>query len=409
MAPQHTLDYWFDYSCPYAYLGSTKIEALASRIDASLAWRPMLLGGVFAAIGTPQNLMNALGPAKAAHNARDMARWAELYEVPLRIPPEHPRRTVEALRATLLCDSDPAVIHGFFRAYWVEGREPSALKTIRSVVSAAGHDADRVVSELASEKTKAELRARTDEAIALGVFGAPAMVLDKGPLFWGQDTFPLVVHAAGLHDTEPSEARPATGRTVELYWDFSSPFAYLATRRAEELARRTGAKLVYRPVLLGGLFRLVGQADVPLFTFPEAKQRYYGLSMNRWAEYLGAPFSFPAHFPLNSVRPLRAWLALPEEKRAGFMHRAFRAYWAEGQNLADEGVLRALLVEQEGVDADEVLARTNDPAIKQALIACTQRAADAGVFGAPTWVVDETELYWGQDRAPLVERKLRGE
>src|SRR5687767_7400842 len=97
-----TLDFWFDYSCPYAYLGSTQVEALAARTGASLSWRPMLLGGVFRAAGTPQNLSETLSPSKAHHNGLDMLRWAALFGVKLVMPAGHPFRTVEALRATIV-------------------------------------------------------------------------------------------------------------------------------------------------------------------------------------------------------------------------------------------------------------------------------------------------------------------
>src|SRR4051812_21029100 len=97
-AAMAALDFWFDYSCPYAYLASTQVEALAARAHAALTWKPMLLGGVFRAVDTPQNLSEVLVPAKAQHNLADMQRWAALFGVPLAMPAGHPFRTVEALR-----------------------------------------------------------------------------------------------------------------------------------------------------------------------------------------------------------------------------------------------------------------------------------------------------------------------
>jgi 2-hydroxychromene-2-carboxylate isomerase len=191
--------------------------------------------------------------------------------------------------------------------------------------------------------------------------------------------------------------------SLEIYWDFSSPFAYLGSTQAEALAARTGATLTWRPMLLGGVFRTIGQADVPLSTWSPAKQRYYFEDMTRWAAFWGVPFKFPSRFPMNSLKAMRAYLSLPEAKRAAFRERTFRAYWAEDRDIADDGVLRELL----GEGADEVLARTQDPAVKKELVDATQRAVDAGVFGAPTWVVDGKELFWGQDRIPLVERALK--
>jgi 2-hydroxychromene-2-carboxylate isomerase len=189
------LDFWFDYSCPYAYLGSTQVEALARRTGAELTFRPMLLGGVFRAVGAPQNMMDVLSPPKALHNLNDMLRWAEFFGVPLSVPGGHPFRTVEALRATLLTRCDPAVIHGFYRAYWIDGQKPSEPATLRAVLSAAGHDPDAILAHLQDDAVKDDLRRRTDEAIALGIFGAPTFIVNGAQLYWGQDRIDFVERA----------------------------------------------------------------------------------------------------------------------------------------------------------------------------------------------------------------------
>jgi 2-hydroxychromene-2-carboxylate isomerase len=187
-----SLDFWFDYSCPYAYLASTQVEALAARTGAALAWKPMLLGGIFAANGTPQKLFATLSAAKAAHNARDLDRWADFFGVTLRMPPGHPLRTVDALRATIACGIDPRVVQALYRAYWVDGRGPSEPATLREVLGAAGHDQDRIFADITRPEAKDDLRKRTDEAIALGIFGAPAFVVDGARMYWGQDRMHFV-------------------------------------------------------------------------------------------------------------------------------------------------------------------------------------------------------------------------
>ncbi len=186
------LHFWFDYTCPYAYLASTQVAALAQRAGAELVYEPMLLGGVFRAVRTPQRLFAELSPAKARHNVLDMERWADLFGVPLRVPDGHPLRSVEALRATLLTGIDPRVIDGFYRAYWIDGRGPSEEATMRDVLGAAGHDPGAILGRL--DEAKEDLRRRTDQAIALGVFGAPAFVVE-GELFWGQDRMEFVEKA----------------------------------------------------------------------------------------------------------------------------------------------------------------------------------------------------------------------
>src|SRR5580704_4406290 len=128
--------------------------------------------------------------------------------------------------------------------------------------------------------------------------------------------------------------------TLEMYWDFSSPFAYLGSTQAEALAARTGATLVWRPMLLGAVFKAIGTPDAPILTWSDAKRSYVLKDMLRWAAHWGVPFAFPTRFPMMTVKPLRAWFALPEERRTAFLHKTFRAYWAEGRDIADEATLR---------------------------------------------------------------------
>ena len=191
--------------------------------------------------------------------------------------------------------------------------------------------------------------------------------------------------------------------TLEIYWDFSSPFAYLGSTQADALAKRTNAKLIWRPMLLGGLFKTIGQVEAPILTWSDAKRSYYLRDLARWAEHWSVPFNFPSRFPMLTIKAMRCWLPLPEERRDAFREKTFRAYWAEDRDIADDATLRELI----GPGADEVLAKTQDPSIKKALIDATEHAVKAGVFGAPTWVVDGKDLYWGQDRIVLVERQLR--
>jgi 2-hydroxychromene-2-carboxylate isomerase len=191
--------------------------------------------------------------------------------------------------------------------------------------------------------------------------------------------------------------------TLEFYWDFSSPFAYLGSTQAEALAARTGATLVSRPMLLGAVFKAIGTADAPILTWSDAKRTYFFKDLDRWAAHWGVPFRFPTRFPMMTVKPLRAWFALPEERRTAFRDATFRAYWGEDRDISDEATLRTLI----GEGADEVLAKCATQEVKDALFASTKRAIDAGVFGAPTWVVDGKDLFWGQDRIVLVERALR--
>jgi 2-hydroxychromene-2-carboxylate isomerase len=404
--PAKTLDFWFDYTCPYAYLGSTQARALAERMGVTLTYRPLLLGGVFRANDTPQKLFATLAPAKAAHNMADMQRWAKRFGVGLTMPPSHPLRSVEALRATLATGNDPRVIDAFFHAYWVDNADIGDRAVVAKIVSGCGHDAERVLAAIDSPAIKDDLRARTEQAVVLGIFGVPAWVVDGTHLYWGQDRMRFVEgrarDARGIDAPLPNAGAGAP-KVLDVYWDFSSPFAYLGAVQAEEVARRTGARIAWHPLLLGGLFKSIGTAEVPLATFSAAKQRYILKDLERWAAYIGVPFRFPSRFPANSLRALRVYLALPDERRGAYRDAVFRACWAEDRDISDDAVLASCIGDADV--ARDALAKANGDDVKKELRRVTEHAAAQNVFGVPTFVAGG-EMFWGQDRLDLVEETL---
>ncbi len=191
------IDFWFDFSCPYAYLAATQRHALARDAQSIVTPQPFLLGGVFRALDQAQNLSTTLSPPKARHNRLDVIRWASWFEVPLATPFKHPNRSVDALRALLATPPEhwDAVIDAFYRLYWVESRDISNLHELRSALLALNLDADSILRLAQSDAIKDDLHQRTQLALEVGVFGAPAFVVN-GQLFWGQDRLPFVVRAA---------------------------------------------------------------------------------------------------------------------------------------------------------------------------------------------------------------------
>ncbi len=406
-----TFDFIFDLTCPFAYLASTRVEALAERNAATLVPRPVLLGGVYEESGREESPVHAMTPAKMRHALNDLRRAAQVLDQPLKLPEGQPRSSLTALRC-LLAAGEPfmPLAHHFYRALWVEGADISTDEGAGKVLAEAGLDAGAVLERARSEETKEELQRRTDEAAADGAFGVPTFLVD-GRLFWGQDRMYQVERALG---GEPEDvALPEPGpedAPVDFFFDYSSPFTALAASRVESVL---GASARFRPMLLGAVFKTIGAPMVPLQNIPAAKQEWIARDLRRQSAEAGYPLRWPSRFPMLTILPLRLTLAAGPDTAEGrrMAHAFFRAYWCEDRDIADLEVVTEILDEQ-GFDSGALIEQATAPAIKQALKDETQAAVEAGVFGAPSFVVRrpgaEPALYWGNDRLELAARASRG-
>lgn len=414
------VEFFFDYTCPYAYLASTQIEALCARTRSDLVWRPMLLGGLFRSQGVATNLAATLPPAKARLLVADQRRWADLWGVSLNVPrPGGYARSVDALRATLVVDDAKraAVIHRLYRAYWVEHRDIGDGDVLRALLDEAGVDGASVLAKI-DDDVKSELRANTDEAAERGAFGAPSIFVGD-EMFFGQDRLVMLEDHLGGRGVEPGEGRASGAvvervqRVVEFYYDISSPFAYLGDVGIRRACERTGAKLVYKPILLGGLFKEHGRELVPFATFSANKQRFVSKDLDRWAARWSTDFRWNSRFPVRTLDAQRIAVALEARAQSAEDHEAlqryvretFRVVWATDEDPTDRDVL-ARCLKDAGVDP-ALVSSASDPAVKQQLADRTREAFERGVFGVPTFFVDGA-MFWGQDRVAQVERALEG-
>ncbi|QJI32850.1 2-hydroxychromene-2-carboxylate isomerase [Pseudomonas sp. ADAK13] len=193
-------------------------------------------------------------------------------------------------------------------------------------------------------------------------------------------------------------------KTVEFFFDLGSPATYLAYTQLPGLCAATGAQLIYKPMLLGGVFKATGNAS-PV-TIP-AKGRYMLQDLARYAQRYNVPLKFNPHFPINTLTLMRAVTGVQmrqPERFQSFIDGLFRALWVEGRHLGDPAVVAAVLAEH-GFDPEVVLALTNDDAVKATLKDNTQHAIQRGVFGAPTMFVGD-QLFFGQDRLEFVREAL---
>jgi 2-hydroxychromene-2-carboxylate isomerase len=193
-------------------------------------------------------------------------------------------------------------------------------------------------------------------------------------------------------------------KTVEFFFDFGSPASYLAWTQLPGICNTSGAMLVYRPMLLGGVFQATGNAS-PV-TVP-AKGKYMLTDLARFARRYGVPMRFNPHFPVNTLSLMRGAVGLQMrqlQRFDDFVSAVFESMWVEGRNLGDPAVVGEALV-QAGFDAKSVLELATDPAIKEALKANTEEAVRRGAFGAPTMFVGD-QMFFGQDRLDFVREAL---
>lgn len=191
---------------------------------------------------------------------------------------------------------------------------------------------------------------------------------------------------------------------LDFYFDYSSPYGYLAAMKIDDLAGRHGRAVQWRPVLLGAVFKVTGGKPLPSLPL---KGDYAKIDMPRSARFLGLPYRQPSKFPIASQAPARAfyWLDAQDANAARALAKAlYRAYFVDDRDISSPAVTAEVAVTL-GHAPEAVLAGISDPAIKDRVRSETEAAIARGVFGSPYVVVDG-EPFWGVDRFDQLERWL---
>ncbi len=192
-------------------------------------------------------------------------------------------------------------------------------------------------------------------------------------------------------------------KTIECFFDFGSPATYLAWTQLPALAARHNAKLLWRPMLLGALFKATGNQSPAM---NPAKGRYMLIDFQRYAKHYGVPMKFNPFFPVNTMTLMRGAVALQDDPRFNdYLRTVFNAIWVEEQNMGEPEVVARVLAKA-SFDTAALMALCSDEAVKAKLKANTEEAAARGAFGAPTVYVDG-EMFFGQDRLPMIEKAVQ--
>ncbi|MGB2693080.1 MAG: 2-hydroxychromene-2-carboxylate isomerase [Thermodesulfobacteriota bacterium] len=193
------------------------------------------------------------------------------------------------------------------------------------------------------------------------------------------------------------------GKKVEFYFDYSSPYTYVASKRIEKICKDNGAELIWKPFLLGGVFNEIG--SVPAIEI-DNKFKYLRQDFEQSAMHYGVDFKFPDFFPLNSVRSMRGAFAAQEKgKLVEYTHEMFRLYWTESVDISKAEILGEAVVNV-GIDSEWFVNRIAEQDIKDKLREETDKAIERGVFGAPTMFVND-QMFWGNDRLDFLDRYLK--
>ena len=196
-------------------------------------------------------------------------------------------------------------------------------------------------------------------------------------------------------------------KTVDFIFDFGSPNAYLSMKVLPSVLERTGADLNLIPCLLGGIFKATGnQSPVQAFGGVKGKVEYENLEMMRFIrKHQISAFRMNPHFPVNTLVLMRgAMVAAQDDNLSAYVDAGLKAMWEEGQKMDDPEVFVSVMTKA-GFDGADILARTQDPDVKAALVANTEAAVARGVFGIPTFFVGD-EMFFGKDRLGQVEEAL---
>jgi len=193
-------------------------------------------------------------------------------------------------------------------------------------------------------------------------------------------------------------------KTVDFYYDYGSPTAYLAWTQLPAICAKHGATLQYQPILLGGVFKGAGNQSPAMV---EAKGKWLFDDVARYARHYGVGYAMNPHFIVNTMPAMRgAMWARQAGQLEAYNQAMFTAMWVDAKNIAEPDVLMEV-VGSAGLDGPQMARAVQEQSVKQSLIDVTNAAVERGVFGAPTMIVGD-EMHFGQDRLEWVERALAG-
>jgi 2-hydroxychromene-2-carboxylate isomerase len=186
-------------------------------------------------------------------------------------------------------------------------------------------------------------------------------------------------------------------KKLDFWYEFASTYSYLTAMRIEPLAAAAGVEVKWRPFLLGPIFKAQGMETSPFNLYP-LKGNYMWRDLTRWSELLGLPkFMQPSKFPQNTIAASRVALALDDKARPDFTREVYLAEFTRDKDIGDPATLSEVM-KKLGHDPATLAIKSTEQAVKDKLRSNTEEATKLGIFGAPNFVTEKGELFWGNDR-----------
>lgn len=196
---------------------------------------------------------------------------------------------------------------------------------------------------------------------------------------------------------------------LEFFFDCSSPWTYLGFINIQPICEEAGVDIIWRPILVGGVFNAVNQdlyaARESMFS-NERRMTYFMKDLTDWANYTGIKIGWPSFHPVNSVKSMRGcFYAMEQNLLVPYAKAVFEAYWGDERDISNDEVLGGI-VESVGMDVAEFFSSIQRQDCKDKLRANTEELIERGGYGSPTIYIDGDDMYFGNDRLPLVKAAL---
>ena len=197
-------------------------------------------------------------------------------------------------------------------------------------------------------------------------------------------------------------------RKLEYFFDCSSPWTYLSFRGILELRKNKEFEIIWKPILVGGIFNSTNPSVYESRKNPvKEKMEYSQKDMADWAAERNIQFNWPKIFPINSVKSMRGSFYFLDKNQniEEYLEKVFKAYWTEGKDISSNDCLKDIVTSL-SASADDFIEFIDLPETKKRLVDNTQELMDRNGFGSPTFFLDTEDMYFGNDRIQLIEKKL---